>query len=165
MLTRYTLVAIISVFAICAVIILILYPQRPKMRVESIVPDRLDPMHVTDDEAWTNWDVAAEIYNPNVYSFSAEKIDLTLFFDKYPLHPAAFCSCEAILIGPRTKGKLKMKMRVPLYSAESGIPNLIGECMAKKVVRTNIFMKALYKVSKYIKLIFEIEFIEDLECG
>lgn len=135
------------------------------MKVISIVPDRVDPMHVTDDEAWTNWDIKADVFNPNVYPFSADRIDLTLYFESFPNNPAAFCECNSINVGPRSNSTVQMKMRVPLYSAESGVPNLIGECMSRKIVSTKIFMKMLYTVSKSLKLIFETEFNEELECG
>lgn len=146
-------------------LVFVIWPQKPIMKVISIVPDKLDPMSVTESEAWTNWDVQANLFNQNIFPFNAEKADLTLYFKNFPKHPAAYCTCELISVGPRSNGTVHMKMKVPLYSSESGIPNLIGECFTKKTVGTLIKMKLLVGINKRVKLLLESEFTEDLECG
>lgn len=157
--------AFVSIATTILLLFFYFWPQKPGFKVLKIDPDKSDPVHVTDHAAWTNWIVEAHIDNKNMFALVAESVEFKLFFLDHPSAPAAICEVHDLQVPARTASKVAIKMKVPLYSVESEIPNLIGECMSRKTIEAKVDMNIVKKVPHFLKLEFLLSFEEKLQCG
>lgn len=149
-----------------AILLYLVWPQKPGLSVLSFTPDPVDPIHVEADKAWTNWEVRLKCQNPNrLLPLKAETIKFVFYYKALPQTVVAYGVVNDISVPPGHTSTVDMKMKIPLHSAESGIPNLMSECMSKQIVDVLIDLKAKISVVRSLKIVTSFTLEESLQCG
>ena len=159
------MLCVLCVISVVLVASFILYPSYPDIKFMSIKPDTVEPVHMTDNEAWTNWIVEGEVTNNNIYGIGAEEIHVKLFFPDHTNFQAASFFLKNQYFGPRTKRCVEFPMKIPLYSTESGVPNLIGECFSKKYVDLIVHLEIELSAAKWLRLNILTSMQKTIQCG
>lgn len=142
-------------------VIVLLFPRYPSFHVIDFRPQNADPILSDDGKLLTLWTLSALVYNPNVYEFDFEKITFDALLRN---HRVAYSSIEHVMLKGRSSTPLNLVVYVPIES-DFTKPNIMSECISAGNLGMILKIRAKYKISDEISVIFEFAQDTKIACS
>lgn len=129
---RWKMAAIFSCAALLlTALVYMLYPQMAHFSMDSFDIDADNSTFVDEGQLVTNWIANVVVENRNFYPVRIHEMLVTVFIDDNRIAPVGRGHGSNLYFPSRSTSRARVSFSMPVYAPSSGLPSLVGECMAR----------------------------------